>query len=175
MRFQTILSTVAVLCVPAVAVPHAGAQTGPTTVVLVRHAEKVDGPDPSLSAEGRMRVAALVDALTDVHFDAVLTTPYARTRETARPFAGSAGVPLTETPVTRTFAADVAARVLQAHRGGTVLVVGHSNTTPAVIRALGVASVEDLSEEEYDDLFVVTVEPDGAARLLHLHYGRKTP
>lgn len=162
----------------AITASTAAAQRGPaiTTVVLVRHAEKVDASrDPELSQAGRERAAALARALADVPFDAVLSTPFIRTRETARPVATQAGVPITETPVTEAYAGDLAARLRDEYAGLTVLIVGHSNTTPDVIRALGVRPVPAIADHKYDDIFVVTLLPDGAARALHLHYGRATP
>lgn len=147
-----------------------------TTVVLVRHAEKVDDSrDPRLSEAGEERAQELARVLADVQFDAVLSTPFVRTRETGRPVAAQVGVPITETPVTAAYASDLAARLRTDYAGRTVLVVGHSNTTPDVMRALGVPDVQAIADNEYDDLFIVTLLPSGSARAVHLHYGKPTP
>ena len=151
-------------------------QPAVTTVVLVRHAEKIDASrDPGLSEAGEERAHQLARVLADFRFDAVLSTPFIRTRETGRPLATQMGVPITETPVTRAFASDLAARLRADYAGQTVLVVGHSNTTPDVMRALGVPNVAAMADHEYDDLFIVTLLPGGSARAVHLHYGRPTP
>ena len=62
-------------------------------------------------------------------------------------------------------------KLLAQHGGQRVLVVGHSNTLPPLIEALGVPRAPELTESDYDDLFVVERPAEGPARLLHLHYG----
>jgi hypothetical protein len=57
-----------------------------------------------------------------------------------------------------------------ANRGGTVLVVGHSNTVPAILRSLGATERIAITEDTYDDLFQLTLAPEGPT-LHHLHYG----
>ena len=68
-------------------------------------------------------------------------------------------------------AAAVAATILNRFAGKTVLVVGHSNTVPAIIRALGATEPVTIADSEYDDWFVVRVQPDGKATLARSHYG----
>ncbi|MCH7474627.1 MAG: hypothetical protein IIA27_08125 [Gemmatimonadetes bacterium] len=70
---------------------------------------------------------------------------------------------------------DIAATIRRDHAGDVVLVVGHSNTIPGVVNALGAGPFENLTEEEYDDLFVVTLTADGGASVVRLRYGRETP
>lgn len=144
-----------------------------TSVILVRHAEKVaESRDPPLSPAGVERAGVLVHVLGHVPIEAIYATPYVRTRDTARPLAEALGLPVTELPVTPTYAADLAELIRMEHGGGVVLVVGHSNTTPDVIGALGVADPPTIADDQYDDLFIVTLAPDGAAQLLALRYGR---
>lgn len=166
----------ALLVLTAASPAAAQHQPAVTTVVLVRHAEKVDDSrDPRLSEAGEERAHELARVLADIPLDAVLSTPFIRTRETARPVANRIGVPITETPVSATYASDLAARIRADYAGRTVLVVGHSNTTPDVMRALGVPDVRAIADHEYDDLFIVTLLPGGSARAVHLHYGKPTP
>ena len=154
--------------------PTAGAQ--PTTVVLVRHAEKAaaPGPDPELSEAGLARAAALAYALSDAGVSAIITTQFKRTRATAAQVAEKLGL----TPVTVGAGAELAAHaqatataVLARPAGGLVLVVGHSNTIPAIIRALGGPEFPELCESEYDNLFVLRIDSAGPARLLRARYG----
>jgi hypothetical protein len=51
---------------------------------------------------------------------------------------------------------------------GNVLVVGHSNTLPQIINALGVRTRVVIAESDYDNLFIVL--PGPKAELIHLHY-----
>jgi broad specificity phosphatase PhoE len=145
----------------------------PATIILVRHAEKggdADDRDPELTEAGRNRSAALARMLGGANITTIYSTPFLRTRHTAEPLAGELGIEVTVTPITRTFTDDMVAR-LRTHMGEAVLVVGHSNTVPQLITALGAGPMEDLRDDEYDWLFVVTLEADGGASLVKLRYG----
>ena len=136
--------------------------------MLVRHAEKEEGgDDPALTSTGRERGARLAHVLSEGGLDAVYASQYRRTQETAEIVASEIGI-----EVDIVDARDVeglAARIREGHAGQMVLVVGHSNTIPAVVRALG-AEAEDIPEDEYDDLFVVFLDGEGASAV-HLNYG----
>ncbi len=157
-------------CSPAQVLPASPAST---TVFLVRHAEKVDNSDdPALSAAGEHRARALADSLERV--DAILVTPYQRTGLTAQPLA--ARLALTPTVVSLNGGYDslvtrTAQQVQALPAGSHVLVVGHSNTTTAVIRALGAAPVADIPDCRYGQLFVVTLLSGTAARVEERAFG----
>lgn len=126
-------------------------------VFLVRHAEtEPDGTrDPALSAAGRARAARLAGLLRDAGVDRVLTSPYARTRTTARAVAGD------DRPVAEYDPSDLPALAARLRReGGRVLVVGHSNTTPELVRLLGGDPGPPIREDEHDRLYVLV--PGGA-------------
>lgn len=145
-----------------------------TTVILVRHAEKVADAsltDPPLSEAGLIRARELARVLGEAGIDTILTTPFARTRDTAAPIASAVKVTPAEIKTGATFAADVAAKIRAEHTGQTVLVVGHSNTTRNVIRALGIENAPAIAESTYDDLFIVTLTERSAPRLTWLRYG----
>ena len=59
--------------------------------------------------------------------------------------------------------------------GHSVLVVGHSNTVPAIIAALGGPAMEELCDSEYSNLFTLALVPGQPARLVHGHYGAPDP
>jgi broad specificity phosphatase PhoE len=71
-------------------------------------------------------------------------------------------------------AADVAAAV-RAQAGKTVLVVGHSNTVPAIVAALGGPRFKDFCEPEYDNLIVVVLDAESGVRTVRTKYGAATP
>lgn len=144
--------------------------TGDTIVHVLRHAEKADdGRDPVLSASGNARAQALAGRWAGERIDAIYVTPLQRTRLTALPLARAAGLepqPLWDgTADTGTAARRLADHILARHRGGRVVVVGHSNTIPAIVHALSGQQVSDIDESRYDDLFTVTVGADGQAEL----------
>lgn len=153
---------------------------GVTTVILVRHAEKADVPgnDPPLSAAGERRSLALVDALRDAGVQAVVTTQLQRTRRTAAPLARLLGLEPEVVAVAgdaATHARQVAEHVLSRHAGRTVLVVGHSNTVPAIVAALGAPAMEPIDERVYDDFVVVLKPAAGPAHRVHVRYGSAEP
>jgi len=169
-------TTVVALCALAAAVSapvEANAQTtGGRVVVLVRHAEKEAGDDPALTPDGAARARTLVHVLSGRRLEAVYVSEFRRTRDTGAPAADAAGL----TPIV-VEARDVEglARAIRAGAAGTTLVVGHSNTVPALISALGAPPVPEIPESAYDDLFVVTLSPQGGADVVHLKYGAPTP
>jgi broad specificity phosphatase PhoE len=152
----------------------ASAQT--TVVILARHAEQEAGQDPGLSAAGKARAEALLDAVRDAGIVAVYHTQYRRTRETASVVATALGVPMTELgpkqgESVNEHAAAVAADILAHHRGKVVLVVGHSNTVPLIAAALGAKDAPKIVETEYYHLLTVLKNGDAAAHLIHSRYG----
>ena len=136
------------------------------TFVIVRHAEKVAdaGDDPSLTDAGRARAEAIAASLADAPVVAVYSTAFARTQETARPAATTHALPVT-TYDAREPADALAIRLRAAHDTGTVLVVGHSNTVPAIAAALCHCEVPAMEETEYDRHLRVTIDADGQATL----------
>jgi len=123
------------------------------TIYLVRHAEKASGDDPQLTLVGRARAEILAAELADTDLAAIYSTNTRRTMETAAPTARATG--LTVLPYDgnnlETFA-----NMLRA-TPGNILVVGHSNTTPALVKALGGKPGTPIVEAtEYDRLYVLT-------------------
>jgi len=144
----------------------------PTTVILVRHAEKVaDTDDPELSAAGKARATELVRVLGSAGITAIYSSPYIRTRTTAAPLAEHLKLKVTEMDAKNSpaFAKDI----LSKHPGEFVFVSGHSNTVPEIITALG-ASVPEIEDWEFDNLYVVTVTAPGKATVARLKYGVET-
>jgi broad specificity phosphatase PhoE len=148
-----------------------------TTVLLVRHAEKATTPadDPPLTPAGEARARDLWTAVHDANVSAVITTQFARTRQTAQPSVSALGISPTVIAATNpTHVQDVVAEI-RRHPGKTVLVVGHSNTVPAIVEALGAKRPGAICDSRYDDLFVVTVAADGKASAVHARYGEASP
>jgi len=151
----------------------ANGATGMTTVILVRHAEKVADAtlkDPPLTEEGQARAKELARMLGNAGVTAIYTTPWERTRQTAAPLATALGVQPVEIKTGPTYVKEVASIIRAKHTGSTVLIVGHSNTTPDVIRALGITDAPAIPETDYDNLFVVTLADGSEPALLKLKF-----
>ncbi|MBI5509276.1 MAG: histidine phosphatase family protein [Deltaproteobacteria bacterium] len=146
---------------------------GVSVVYLVRHAEKArvrDGDDdPPLSAKGRARARALEERLASVGLAAIYVTQYQRTGETAAPLASRLGLTPQELPATDS--TRLVQILRERHRGAQVLVVGHSNTIPEILAVLGVGTSVSIEDQQYGDLFVVTLRDGEAACLSIEHVG----
>jgi broad specificity phosphatase PhoE len=142
-----------------------GANAAPI-VFIVRHAEKATtgGKDPDLSIEGQKRADALAHILKDSQIASVFVTEFKRTQETAAPTARAAHVSPTVLP-----ANDIGALAekLRALTGNT-LVVGHGNTIPDLLKALGIATPVSIPEDDYTEIFAVLL--GDAPQLFRLHY-----
>lgn len=139
------------------------AQDGASVVYLVRHAEKADDSrDPALSPTGVVRAERLARMLADAGITHVWSTDFQRTRETAGPIAAQLALTL------QIYDGAKLAELVERLRTtpGRHLVVGHSNTTPVVVRLLGADPGTPIADAEYDRLYVVTLTPGSATGVL---------
>jgi broad specificity phosphatase PhoE len=147
----------------------------PTVVLVVRHAEKASptAKDPQLSAAGKARARALTRALGSAGVGFVYDTEFQRTQATVAPLAAKLGL----TPV-HWKADDVPGLIKEiqaSRRGQIVLVCAHSNTVPAIVTGLAGTAVEEIPDEVFDNLYVVTLPADGPGRATLLKYGAPSP
>ena len=165
---KTVVAAFAVLA--ALLVPaYAAAQK---LVILVRHAERADGgaapggsmtgQDPLLSAAGEARAVKLASVLTDAGIRAIFATEYHRTQDTAKPVAAKLGVAVQSMKANDT--AGLVARVKSQHANDVVLVIGHSNTLPEIIKQFGGPAVT-IADAEYDNLFVLVPATGAMTRI----------
>jgi broad specificity phosphatase PhoE len=159
---------------------QASAVGGTTNVILVRHAEKDLEPegDPVLSAAGSARAQLLAERLAGQNVSGIMVTEYARTRLTAEPLATRLGVSpevFSARAGFRAHALEIAEAIRSRFAGRTVLVVGHSNTLPAIVTALGAPPVEPICDGSYTNLYIVRIQPDGRAAVEHESFGAPDP
>lgn len=145
----------------------AGLPPATTTVVLVRHAERDPGDDPDLNEAGRRRAARLAVLLRDLPITAAFASEFRRTQQTVAPICQGRGL---APEIVKGLDTKALVQRIRAPGGvRTVLVAAHSNTIPAILQQLGIARPVEIDDDDYDDLFVVTLANDGS-RLLHLHF-----
>lgn len=137
-----------------------------TTVILLRHAEKdttqpnatMMKADPPLTKAGEARAVQLLTVLNAYQPDVIYSTNYTRTKATV-------------TPLAQKFAKDIVvynpndlvkfADDLRLQKGKTIVVAGHSNTTPALVNALlKEKKYDSLPDNVYNKLWVVTINGD---------------
>ena len=147
-----------------------------TTIIFVRHAEKAATPpdDPGLSAAGQRRVAELTRQLRDADvvagIDAIYSTPFRRTQETAQPVADALDLPINTYDPSDT--EEVLETILKDHKGKIILVVGHSNTVPVLIANLGASKkVPPIQEDEYDNIYLISIPWFGKTKTIRLRFG----
>jgi len=143
-----------------------------TTVILVRHAEKKiepANPDPDLSEAGQARAQELARMLANAGVTAIYATNFKRTQQTVKPLSDVARVQATIIDAKQT--TELANRILTNNRGQTVFVAGHNNTVPEVIAALGGERLPIIPENEFDNMFILTIYRFGRAKVVKLKYG----
>lgn len=172
-------TAVAALVVAAsLAAPLAAQQV--TTVIVVRHAERAGdaASDPALSPAGEVRARALAQALAFTRLTGIVTTQLRRTQLTAAPAAEAAHLVPIVVPTGGAawpHAQAVADTVRARFTGGTVLVVGHSNTVAGIVRAVGGPQLPDLCDTEFATMFILTLRPGAEPSLVRARYGSEDP
>jgi phosphohistidine phosphatase SixA len=177
LRMKLSLKLIAIIALLATLAGAAYAQESPTTVIVVRHAEKVaEGNDPGLSEAGAKRADELSKVAEDAGVTVVYTTQYKRTQETARPLASRLNISVVPVEITKENAAGyapaLAKMILSKNAGQVVMVIGHSNTVPLIVEALGGKRPPPIADAtEFDKLFIVIVPKSGPTRVVKARYG----
>ncbi|MGI2853897.1 histidine phosphatase family protein [Shewanella algae] len=143
------------------------------TIFLVRHAEKAQGSDPGLTAADKTRAEALAAALRDTQLQRLMSSEFRRTQETLAPIATAKQLRIEVFPAKGGLEAHInaIADAVKASQGN-VLLAGHSNTVPALIKALG-GPLVSLNEQQYDQLFIFTLGEQGPTGLVTTHFGNQ--
>lgn len=168
MKLKFIL--VGILCLVAFATLQAQ-EKSITTFILVRHAEKVaDGSkDPELNEQGKARAERLADMLYKQSVAAIYSTNYKRTRNTVDPLSKKLGI---EVQSYEPFKEDVIVKMIEQHKGKTIVLVGHSNNIPWIANLLlGKKEFGDYDESYYENMLIVNVAEKGVyATTLQIKY-----
>jgi len=149
-----------------------------TTVILVRHADRdkpapgtPQNPDPPLNAKGKARAKTLAQMLSTAVVQAVYTSPFQRTAQTAQPFLATRP---TLSAVSKGTAAELKKHILDNNAGKVVLVVGHSNTVPELIKLLDGPVLPEINDCEFDNLFVLVRYSAAKVAVMKFKYGEPT-
>jgi broad specificity phosphatase PhoE len=126
-----------------------------TTVVLVRHAERLNSSDTtSISEAGIQRAQRLAQVVRSVGISRIYVSDRVRTLQTAQPTASLLNISPVQIP-----AKAIMSYVdsIKSHRGEKILIVGHSDTVPMIMSKLGIAPTPVIASTEFDNLFVLSV------------------
>lgn len=134
------------------------AQDDTTTYYLIRHAEKdrtnKSNKNPDLNIKGKERAENWAVYFNDIDFDAVYSTKYNRTIQTATPTAKNNNLTLQYYNPSKMFSAEFQ----KATKGKTVLIVGHSNTTPFFVnKIINEKKYIEIDDSDNSKLFIVNV------------------
>ncbi len=137
------------------------AQHRKLTVILLRHAEKdisegADTANPELSAAGNLRAQKLVEIINKYQPDAIYSSNYIRTRATVRPLARKRRM-MTQIYDSRNL--NQMRDLIVSGKIKRIVVVGHSNTTPALANMLiKQDKYKNLAESEYDKIWIIKIK-----------------
>lgn len=126
-----------------------------TQYYFIRHSEKVDtSENPNLSQEGKIRAENWAEIFSEITFDAIYATNFLRTIQTATPVSKAKKLEINlydpEKNDLKTFK--------EKTKNKTVLVVGHSNSTPEFVnKIIGENKYEKIGETTFGNLYLVTI------------------
>lgn len=169
-------------CVPLTSAPVNSRPGTTTTIIIVRHAERDEGLDPPLNAEGVIRAAALADVLKQNGVTAIYCADFLRNRQTCDAVGEMLGitsnlVSQARLALTKTLANDLVNEILDLHAGGVVLWVG--NTGPA-IEGVQSGNLQELYARlggtgtppvRYRDLYIAIIPEEGDVHFIEASYG----
>ena len=145
----------------------------PMTLILVRHAEKKivspENKDPDLSPAGLERAEELARMFGGAGVTAIYATQYKRTQQTVKPLADKLGLTVNQVEAKET--AELVKQIRARGAGQVIFIAGHNNSVPEIIAAMGGPKMPIIPETEYDNLYILTVQSDGSAKLLKMKYG----
>ncbi|MFN8253506.1 MAG: phosphoglycerate mutase family protein [Ferruginibacter sp.] len=143
-----------------------------TKIYLVRHAEKDTGNNPQLTAAGRKRAGDLLHTLQNKKIERIYATQYKRTQQTGDSLRIQLHID-TLLYKADTTGESILNKIIAAGDGGkTILIIGHSNTIPKIIRKLGAADFpsNDIPDAVFDNLYLLTYKK-GKAVMKEMKYG----
>jgi phosphohistidine phosphatase SixA len=152
-------------------------------VLLLRHAERpLDSDDDVLTEAGQERATLLARMLKDSGVSLACRSEYARARQTLEPLKQLRGDALAvqefqlgnTSAQTEAHVHQVAQAVKSQPNDAVIVVVGHTDTVPLIIKELGGGAVEQIQDHEFDKIFIFSInsiQPASKGTLLKLRYG----
>lgn len=146
------------------------------TFYIVRHAEKADNSnDPQLSQQGIDRAVDLEKYLAGKKLDTVFTSTFKRTILTGLSVSLPRAIPqLTIDQQNQQTLNDFVQSMKGLKTDKGILIVGHTNTVPAIVQGLCGQTIAPISENDYDNIYIIVIK-NGNAVLQQLTYGKPSP
>ncbi|MGB4843447.1 MAG: histidine phosphatase family protein [Ferruginibacter sp.] len=146
-----------------------------TKIFVVRHAEKEKGTDPLLTTAGNTRAGDLMRKLQNEGIQKIYVSKTRRTQNTGDSLRIQSGIDTVHYVADTVCDKLINAIMQHSDFGKTILIIGHSNTIPQIIRKLGVKDYPygDIPDNDFDDLFLITYKNE-KARVKKMKYGAKS-
>ena len=130
-----------------------------TTYYLIRHAEKdrtdATNKNPSLNSEGLIRAKKWMHYFDAIELDAIYSTDYNRTKQTGTPTAAQKKLPIQTYDPSNMYDSTF----IKATYGKSVLIVGHSNTTPNLVNLiLKEKTYKDMKDTDNSSVYIVSIQ-----------------
>ena len=127
-------------------------QPGPDFYVM-RHLDTPTGAtDPDLTPEGQSKAEALANWFTGEPPAVIFVSDTKRARQTAAPLAAKLGlIPVVYDPRSTP---GLIAEILKSPN--PALIIGHSNTVPDIVAALGGARPEPIAHDQFGDIWHIS-------------------
>jgi 2,3-bisphosphoglycerate-dependent phosphoglycerate mutase len=145
-------------------------RTAITKIIIVRHAEKADDgtKNPPLSPEGLQRAERLSTMFSDVNISKLYATPYLRTNQTLAPLSQKFNIVIESYDSSD---ADFAKNLVQKNKGKTIVVAGHSNSSPMLVnRLIQSEKYQKLDESVFSKMWMLTFENEQLIDCIVLNY-----
>ena len=140
-----------------------------TSIYLIRHAEKdrenKKDKNPHLNSNGLIRAEKWNDFFKNIKFDAVYSTDYFRTKETAEPMLNDDQKIKFYNPSLINYK-----EFIEFNKGKTVLVVGHSNTIPSFANKILEKDIYNNIEDSNNSNMYFINKCDGEVSFHALYY-----
>ncbi len=139
-----------------------------TTVILIRHAERDNFFN--ITAQGRERAKALVDAVKDMGVTAIYSPDLERNLDTVTPLANHLGIDITLTPrISKPVVDKIVSEFLSKHTGEVVLLVGNgSGNLRALHQRLGGTGE---GPYQYGDLYIYSISEQEQVKVIKSRFG----
>ena len=140
-----------------------------TTYYLIRHAEKdrtnKANRDPNLNKKGQERVKIWTNYFENIDLDAVYSTQFKRTMQTAKTIAENKSLEIQNYDPLKMYDAFFQKETKEKK----VLIVGHSNTTPSFVnKILGEKKYKNMTDRDNSTLYIVTIKGDEKTSIIEI-------
>ncbi|NOT48403.1 MAG: histidine phosphatase family protein [Acidobacteria bacterium] len=166
---KTAICLTILLFIPLGAYRQAMAQSRDVTILLVRHAEKVDSSqDPELSPDGKLRAERLVKKIGKFRPGAFYSTNFKRTRDTLVPLAARRRKEIQIYDARKP--QELIDQIMKS-KTKRFVVSGHSNTIPGLANLIAKKELfKNLDDAEYSVIWLIKMKDGKVTRFELLDY-----